>query len=96
MKNDYKSVTIMSIVFLLFAAGCSSVTAKNEKQIREDVKIAMENVGYKCEKTITTGSNIKRTRCSTAKQREQQRETARRVIIESQSGGKAGDDRNSF
>ncbi len=89
-------ITLVVSFLLLISMGCTSITAKKDNAIREDVKVAMAEVGYKCEKVIMTGSNIKKTRCSTAKQREQQRETARRVVLERQSGGPEGEDRNSL
>jgi hypothetical protein len=71
---------------ILINVGCSSTNSAGKKEIREDVQIAMEQTGYRCEKTISVGSNIKKKRCSTKKMRDAQREAAVNSIERGQGG----------
>ncbi len=71
---------------ILISVGCSSTNSASKKEIREDVQIAMEQTGYRCEKTISVGSNIKKKRCSTKKMRDARREAAVKSIERGQGG----------
>lgn len=87
--NKVKGKIGISIIVtgLLFISGCSSTSNTSKKVVREDVKIAMEEAGYRCERTVTVGSNIKKKRCSTKKMRDAQREAAIKSMERGQGGG---------
>jgi hypothetical protein len=85
VKN--KTSIILLAVSLCISVGCSSTQSAGKKEIREDVQTAMAESGYRCERTVTVGSNIKKKRCSTKKMRDAQRDAAVKSIERGQGGG---------
>lgn len=84
MKNKIGLTLLTAGLFL--TVGCSSTNSADKKEIREDVQTAMNESGYRCEKTYSVGSNIKKKRCSTQRMRDRQREAARKSMEAGQGG----------
>ena len=84
VKNKL-GITLLTAT-LLVSVGCSSTNSADKKEIREDVQIAMNESGYRCEKVYSVGSNIKKKRCSTKRMRDAQREAAIKSMERGQGG----------
>lgn len=84
MKNKIR--TSLLVATLIINIGCSSTNNTGKKEIREDVKIAMDKIGYRCERTVSVGSHMKKKRCSTKKMRDAQKEAAVNSIERGQGG----------
>ena len=91
MRNNLSIVLL--ITSLSFIVSCSSSSnAAKPKEVSETMKVAMKDHGYRCDKVISVGSNIKKKRCSTKRMRDVQREASKNTIESMQGGGvRAGD-----
>lgn len=75
MKLKY---TLLSAVIAFGLAGCSS--APDSDASDDKLAQAQNSVGYKCKKERTTGTIISKKRCTTAAQREAEREQAQEML----------------
>jgi hypothetical protein len=75
--NSLLLTCISMAMFTACSSSSSNLQAGNTEQATQEI---IDSTGYRCDKVVKTGSNIPSKRCTTAIQREAEREAARENI----------------
>ncbi len=80
-KNNLLGMASAAL-FTVFGAGCSGTSTTTAELSPEDAarQQRLDEQGYRCDRVRVTGSNIPNRRCTTAQQREREREEARAYV----------------
>lgn len=81
-RNAFVAGLLLATATLVGCASSDSNLTDEELQLAEQRKEALGKAGYRCDTVKVTGSNLPSKRCTTRKQREQEKDNAQSYVDE--------------